>query len=196
MVCGVWGFFFNSYRFCISDLDVKILAEQFPWNGDSLPLWKYCLLFVLALHWYLGGMTCVVEKERSGIRCAERNCVLWGCIFHMSFSLSRYLFILLFISIAHGFVLSQAKTKYWLSLHVSHLAVLSLKWCFEEKCWVGIGGTLQGGVKCLYLLLNTWKAASSLTALQKNSDHVMNLPMKSHIPNEQKISGSVEDTSW
>lgn len=71
-----------------------------------------------------------------------------------SVCLSRHLFILFFISVAHGFIFSQAKSKYWLSLHVFRLAVLSADWCFEERCLVGIGGTLQGGVEGLYLLFS------------------------------------------
>lgn len=91
-------------------------------------------------------------KESSGIHCTEHNCELWNRIFHMSSSLSRHLFILFFISIAHRFTFSQAKTKYWLSLHVFHLAVFSAEWCCEERCWVGIRGTLRGGVQGLYLV--------------------------------------------
>lgn len=59
---------------------------------------------------------------------------------------------------------------------------------------MGIERTPQEGVEGLYLLFNIGKAASSLAAIQKNSDHIMHLPMKAHIPQAQKILGSVADT--
>lgn len=48
------------------------------------------------------------------------------------------------------------------NMYVFLLAVFGAELCCEERCWVGIGGTLQGGVEGLYLYF--WYMKSSFQA--------------------------------
>lgn len=107
MVCG-WGFVL-----------LQILPFQ-PWCKKSrwtisLEWWQLTIieaLFVVSLHSYTGGTTCLVEVGRSGVDCTECDCELRNRAFPLSFSLSRHLFLPFLISIAHGFIFSQARKKF------------------------------------------------------------------------------------